>query len=104
VEVAVDESKAVDVVLRAGEMSLHHINIIHGSNPNLSNHDRIGFIARFAAPGTSAGTQVLRAKKGGGYERTNLLRRPIEPVMEEVVQSYKEFLYSDAQTRRLRAD
>lgn len=43
----VDESQAVDVVLRPGEMSLHHTNIVHGSNPNLSDAPRIGFIVRF---------------------------------------------------------
>ena len=30
----VDESKAVDFVLKAGDVSVHHPNIIHGSNPN----------------------------------------------------------------------
>ena len=43
----VDESRAVDVVLRPGEMSLHHSTIIHGSNPNTSGEPRIGFIVRF---------------------------------------------------------
>lgn len=43
----VDESRAVDVVLRPGEMSLHHSNLIHGSNPNTSGEPRIGFIVRF---------------------------------------------------------
>lgn len=48
--VAVDESRAVDVVLRPGEMSLHHSNIVHGSNPNASDEPRIGFIVRFVTP------------------------------------------------------
>ena len=43
----VDESQAVDVVLRPGEMSLHHSTIIHGSNPNTSGEPRMGFIVRF---------------------------------------------------------
>ena len=43
----VDESQAVDVVLKPGEMSLHHTNIIHGSNANTSDVPRIGFIVRF---------------------------------------------------------
>ena len=32
----VDESKAVDLVLNAGDISVHHPNIIHGSNANTS--------------------------------------------------------------------
>ncbi len=52
IEVAVDERDAVDVVLRAGEMSLHHVNIIHGSNPNRSDGSRIGFAPRLTMPET----------------------------------------------------
>lgn len=44
---AVDESLAEDLVLRPGEMSLHHSTLIHGSNPNASDEPRIGFIVRF---------------------------------------------------------
>ena len=39
----VDESKAVDLILRPGEMSIHHGAVIHGSQPNNSNQRRIGF-------------------------------------------------------------
>lgn len=44
---AVDESLAQDVLLRPGEMSLHHSTLVHGSNPNTSDGPRIGFIVRF---------------------------------------------------------
>jgi non-heme Fe2+,alpha-ketoglutarate-dependent halogenase len=43
----VDESRAVDVVLQPGEMSLHNSTIVHGSNPNTSADPRVGFIIRF---------------------------------------------------------
>ena len=52
IEVEVDERDAVDVVLRAGEMSLHHVNIIHGSNANPSDGSRIGFAPRYTTPRT----------------------------------------------------
>ena len=39
----VDESMAVDLILRPGEMSIHHGAVIHGSQPNNSNQRRIGF-------------------------------------------------------------
>ena len=52
IEVEVAEQDAVDVVLRAGEMSLHHVNIIHGSNANPSDGSRIGFAPRFMTPET----------------------------------------------------
>lgn len=39
----VDESTAVDLILKPGQMSLHHGQIIHGSRPNRSKERRIGF-------------------------------------------------------------
>jgi hypothetical protein len=39
----VDESRAVDLILQPGEMSIHHGAVIHGSQPNNSNQRRIGF-------------------------------------------------------------
>jgi len=43
----VDEAAVVDVTLRPGEMSLHHLDLIHGSLPNRSAAPRTGFIVRF---------------------------------------------------------
>ena len=47
VAVEVDQTKAVAVVLQPGEMSLHHVRIIHGSAPNASDERRIGFAIRY---------------------------------------------------------
>lgn len=47
VAVEVDENDAVDVELQPGEMSLHHVKLIHGSNANSSNERRIGFAIRY---------------------------------------------------------
>jgi non-haem Fe2+, alpha-ketoglutarate-dependent halogenase len=47
VMVDVDGKDAVDLVLRPGEMSLHHVRIIHGSEPNRSDDRRIGFAVRY---------------------------------------------------------
>jgi hypothetical protein len=45
--VDVDERKAVMLELAAGEMSLHHVRLIHGSDPNPSDERRIGFAIRY---------------------------------------------------------
>ena len=50
IAVEVDESRTVDMVLRAGEMSLHHIGLVHGSGPNFSTKPRIGLAVRYASP------------------------------------------------------
>jgi ectoine hydroxylase-related dioxygenase (phytanoyl-CoA dioxygenase family) len=47
IAVEVDESRAVDVVLKPGELSLHDIKLIHGSAPNLSQDRRIGLAIRY---------------------------------------------------------
>jgi len=50
VAVDVDDDNAVDIVLEAGQMSLHHSKIIHGSNANRSMRPRIGFAVRYITP------------------------------------------------------
>jgi ectoine hydroxylase-related dioxygenase (phytanoyl-CoA dioxygenase family) len=47
IAVEVDKSKAVGIGLKAGEMSIHHIKLVHGSEPNRSNDRRIGFAIRY---------------------------------------------------------
>ena len=47
IQVDVDERKAVMLELAAGEMSLHHVRLIHGSDPNPSDERRIGFAIRY---------------------------------------------------------
>ena len=47
IAVEVDESRAVDVVLKPGELSLHDIKLIHGSAPHLSQDRRIGLAIRY---------------------------------------------------------
>lgn len=63
VALPVDESRALDVVLQPGEMSLHHSTVIHGSNANISGEPRIGFIVRFATHRiTNRKIPMLRAR------------------------------------------
>jgi ectoine hydroxylase-related dioxygenase (phytanoyl-CoA dioxygenase family) len=50
IAVEVDETQAVNLVLRPGEMSLHHVAIIHGSAANNSDEPRIGLAIRYITP------------------------------------------------------
>ncbi len=45
--VEVDENEAVDIVLKAGEMSLHHVLMAHASSPNQSDGRRVGIAIRY---------------------------------------------------------
>jgi chlorinating enzyme len=47
VQVDVDPALAVDVILQPGEFSLHHVRLVHGSEPNSSDRRRIGFAIRY---------------------------------------------------------
>lgn len=47
-----DESRAVVMPLRAGEMSLHNYCLAHGSGPNVSPDRRIGVSMHFMPPAT----------------------------------------------------
>ena len=47
VQVDVDENKAIDMPLKPGDMSLHHVRIVHGSNPNPTDTRRIGLAIRY---------------------------------------------------------
>ena len=51
-EIAVDvnEDEAVFMPLGPGEISLHHVRLVHGSAPNRSDDRRIGVALRYIAP------------------------------------------------------
>jgi ectoine hydroxylase-related dioxygenase (phytanoyl-CoA dioxygenase family) len=49
IEVEVDESQVVPLILQPGEMSLHDIAIVHGSGANTSNKARIGLAIRYVS-------------------------------------------------------
>lgn len=46
----VDDGAAVDVTLKAGQMSVHHGQLFHASNPNRSARRRCGLTVRFIPP------------------------------------------------------
>jgi ectoine hydroxylase-related dioxygenase (phytanoyl-CoA dioxygenase family) len=66
VMVEVDDRQAVALELRAGEMSLHHVRLIHGSDPNPSDARRIGFAIRYIP------TYVRQVV--GGHDTATLVR------------------------------
>ncbi len=75
-----DESQAVNLVLKPGQMSLHDVRIVHGSEENTSSHPRRGMTLRYM-PLTSVFDRRLAAtqSKSMGFkaheERTLFLMR-----------------------------
>jgi non-heme Fe2+,alpha-ketoglutarate-dependent halogenase len=47
VAVEIQGDKAADLTLEPGEMSLHHVRIVHGSEPNRAPYRRIGLAIRY---------------------------------------------------------
>jgi ectoine hydroxylase-related dioxygenase (phytanoyl-CoA dioxygenase family) len=81
----VDEAQAVDVVLRPGEMSLHHANIVHGSNANGSDGPRIGFIVRFVTSQTQNRERLQMQVRGDGD--CSHLRMAAPPLEEDLARA-----------------
>jgi ectoine hydroxylase-related dioxygenase (phytanoyl-CoA dioxygenase family) len=70
IAVEVDESQAVELVLRPGELSLHHVGIVHGSGPNDSDVARIGLAVRYISPDViQQGAQRDIAVLARGHDR-----------------------------------
>jgi len=63
----VDESKAIDIVLGAGDVSIHHPNVIHGSAANTSSKWRSGLTIRYIPTST-------RITRAGQWPSAWLLR------------------------------
>ncbi|MGE0312261.1 MAG: phytanoyl-CoA dioxygenase family protein [Lautropia sp.] len=57
-----DERDAVDIVLKAGQLSLHDVYLLHGSEPNTSSKPRRGMTMRFM-PTTSLFDRDLAKRK-----------------------------------------
>lgn len=83
-----DFAKAVDVVLKAGEMSFHHANIIHGSQPNTCAGPRIGFAVRYVAPDVEqekAHHVVILARGRDDYRYYDLQEKPTAEIERGLV-------------------
>lgn len=50
IAVEVDEAAAANVLLRAGQVSLHHGHMFHASGPNRTDSRRLGVAIRYVAP------------------------------------------------------
>ena len=82
VQAEVADEDVADVVLRPGEMSLHHVNIIHGSSCNASDEPRIGFAIRYIDPKVKQVTPDHPVIVARGQDRYCLYEHMTEPPPE----------------------
>ena len=102
IAVVVDENLATDVVLRAGEMSLHHVDIVHGSEPNRSSTDRIGFAVRYLGAGIRQSLPhhaVVLAQGRNTGRCFELAERPPDCSIDEAIAAQAEFVRSTEEVR-----
>jgi ectoine hydroxylase-related dioxygenase (phytanoyl-CoA dioxygenase family) len=71
-----DEGKAADIELEPGQMSMHDVYLIHGSNANRSPKRRAGVAIRYM-PGTSLfDRSLIKTGSASGY-RVDFATRPL---------------------------
>ena len=90
VAVAVNEGEAVTIELEPGEMSLHHVRLVHGSPPNPSDDRRIGFAIRYIpttvrqVAGEDSATLVRGVDNDHHFEHEPRPSRDMDPAFLEL--------------------
>jgi len=89
----IDESKAVPMSLRPGEMSLHHVNLLHCSRPNNGVERRVGYSIACCPPNVRQTTEVktsamlLRGEdRFGNYDLNE--RAPVSPDDADTIEAH----------------
>lgn len=90
IAVEVDASRAVYLELEPGEVSLHHVLLVHGSPPNPSADRRIGFAIRYIPTsvrqdhGEDSATLVRGVDSFGHFQHEPVPRGEMEPALVEL--------------------
>jgi non-heme Fe2+,alpha-ketoglutarate-dependent halogenase len=115
IAVDVDEASAIDVELKAGQMSLHHHKIFHASPPNQALDRRIGLAVRYiptrvrqvAVTGDSAAL-VRGVDEYGHFRAEPRPERDMDPALvamqAEAAQRQAQILYSGTGRPTFRPD
>ena len=95
-EVAVDPTRCVDMPLKPGQMSLHHVKIAHGSGPNETDDRRIGLVIRYV-PAHVKQTTGMRdtaalVRGENRYGNFDLQPRAVGDFTDEALAAHKEFI------------
>ena len=107
---AIDESRALDIEVQPGEISLHHVNIAHASPPNGSDIRRIGLAIRYVTPrvqqvtGVPDSAMLVRGEdRSGNFELEPPPEFDLAPAAvalhDRVTATRQGFIYKDAARR-----
>jgi phytanoyl-CoA dioxygenase PhyH len=79
-----------DLVMRPGEMSLHHPLVLHASNPNRSAESRIGFSATYSTSALSSTRTAVAWVRGDGPRHCfEVIDKPPEASLGDAVAAYR---------------
>ena len=109
-QVDMDDSQATHVTVEPGQISLHHVNIAHASEPNKANDRRIGIAIRYVTPTVrqmtgipDSATLVRGEDRIGNFELEVLPSFDFDPLAvalhERVTATRSGFIYKDAVQR-----
>ncbi len=110
VAVEVDPAKAVTIELRPGEISLHHVLLVHGSAPNPSDIRRVGFAARYIPTSVKqisgerdSATLVRGTDANNNFEHEPRPTRDLDPAFvalhREIAERNARILYRGTQVK-----
>jgi ectoine hydroxylase-related dioxygenase (phytanoyl-CoA dioxygenase family) len=89
----VDPARVRDLVLCPGQMSIHHVNLIHGSEPNRSDVPRIGFAISYMTPSVARSRlPVLRVRGDSADHEFDLMVGPPDLGVEEAIEAHRAFV------------
>ncbi|MCB9232374.1 MAG: phytanoyl-CoA dioxygenase family protein [Bacteroidia bacterium] len=97
-----DLSQARDVVLKPGELSVHHVFTVHGSDPNNSNQSRMGYVIKLLPARVSQSFphfEVILARGEDRFGHFDLLKSPPEGDFETCFLRHEAFS-KDLKARR----
>lgn len=79
-----------DLVMRPGEMSMHHPLVLHASNPNRSTEPRIGFSATYSNSALRGSRTAIAWVRGDGpRDRFVVASEPPSVPLEDAVAAYR---------------
>ncbi len=93
IAVEVPRDEGVDVPLKAGEMSLHHVLLVHGSKANTTGDRRIGFALRYIPTRlaqTKAEDRAMLVRGADRYGHFGLEPQPAADLDEAAVAAHAQ--------------
>ena len=90
----IDDTEAVDIELKAGDISIHNPSIVHGSNSNVSDKWRIGLTLRYIPTSTYVNRDgwdcILLRGKPSREIKNNYAKKPVFDPLQHMPFSSQE--------------